>query len=188
MDKMTASRMTGGNPGKKRSVADFYPTPPDVTQALMNAIHIPLCSKVWEPACGEGHMVRVLRDNGLDVTATDIMTGTDFLAAQKPMGTEWIITNPPFSLAEEFIRKCLQHKVPFALLLKSQFWHAKKRYDLFLEHKPAYVMPLTWRPDFCFMERKEGERAAPLMDVCWCVWSGAPLFTQYQPLRRPEGI
>ena len=60
MDKMTATRLTGGNPGQKRKETDYYPTPADVTQALLDFIHIPAGTKVWEPACGGGHMVRVL--------------------------------------------------------------------------------------------------------------------------------
>lgn len=54
MDKVTATRMTGGNPGKKRSVTDYYPTPADVTQALLDMLLIPPGTKVWEPACGGG--------------------------------------------------------------------------------------------------------------------------------------
>ena len=185
MDEVTATRMIGGTPGKKRSMADYYPTPADVTQALLDMLLIQPGTKVWEPACGGGHMVQVLEANGLKVTATDIETGTDFLTAELPEGTEWIITNPPFSLANEFIETCIKHKRPFALLTKSQFWHAKKRYDLFLHHPPRWILPLTWRPDFNFLDRKEGERGNSLMDVCWCVWDGAPVFTHYMPLRRP---
>lgn len=182
MDSLQASRICGGNTAYKRNASDYYPTPWDVTQALLDYIHIPTGAKVWEPACGKGHMVQVLEANRLCVTGTDIATGTDFLTAEMPKGTEWIITNPPFSLAEEFIETGIRHNRPFALLLKSQFWHARKRYDLFLNHKPAYVLPLTWRPDFLFQGRGKG---SPLMDVCWCVWYGDPLFTQYVPLRRP---
>ena len=186
MDEVTATRMIGGTPGKKRSMADYYPTPADVTQALLDFIHIPAGTNVWEPACGGGHIVRVLEANRLKVTGTDIETGTDFLTAELPEGVRWIITNPPFSMATEFIETCARHNRPFALLMKSQFWHARKRYDLFLEHPPRYVLPLTWRPDFNFLDRKEGERGSPLMDVCWCVWDGMPAFTQYVPLRKPE--
>lgn len=187
MDKQTASRLTGGNPEGKRSEVDFYPTPPEATQALLDFINIPAGTTVWEPACGQGHMVEVLERNGLDVAATDLQTGTDFLEAGRPLGVRWIITNPPFSLSEQFIRRAAEHKVPFAFLLKSQYWHAAKRMKLFLEVPPRYILPLTWRPDFKFLERKEGEKGSSLMDVCWCVWDGDPVFTQYIPIRKPEG-
>lgn len=36
---------------------------------------------IWEPACGENHMVDVIRENGYKVIGTDILTGDDFLKA-----------------------------------------------------------------------------------------------------------
>jgi hypothetical protein len=51
------------------------------------------------------------------------------------------------------------------MLLKSQYWHAAKRHQLFNTHTPAYILPLTWRPDFMFGERG----GAPTMDVLWTV-------------------
>lgn len=40
---------------------------------------------------------------------------------------DWIITNPPFSLAEAFIRRAAELGKPFAFLLKSQYWNATCR-------------------------------------------------------------
>ena len=128
-------------------------------------------------------MSTVMRKNGLTVVETDISTGTDFLTADLPEGVHWIITNPPFSLSDKFIQKCVEHDRPFALLLKAQYWHAKKRFDLFRNNPPRYILPLTWRPDFLFKERGAG---SPLMDVMWCVWDGRAARTTYIPLWKPE--
>lgn len=184
---MLGSRIAGGNTAYKRVESDYYPTPPEATQALIDALLVgDMLHKeehIWEPACGDGHMVNVFQNNGFQVTATDILTGEDYLTAEKPDGVSWIITNPPFSLAEEFIHRSLKHNVPFAFLLKSQFWHAKKRFDLYYNHPPAYILPLTWRPDFLFKSRGKG---SPLMDVMWCVWiPGAEHSATYIPLRKP---
>lgn len=184
MNDLLGSRIAGGNTAYKRSESDFYPTPPEVTEALLNFLLLPCSQKIWEPACGEGHMVDAISKRGYDVIGTDINTGVDFLTAEIPNGVDWIITNPPFSHAEQFIRRCVEHKKPFALLLKSQYWHAKKRLELFREHPPAYVLPLTWRPDFLFKQRGSG---SPLMDVMWCVWTVRDLGqTVYEPLSKPE--
>lgn len=185
MNDLIGSRICGGNTAYKRNAVDFYPTPPEVTKALVNFTRIPKGTKVWEPACGEGHMVEVLEQYGLDVIGTDIQEGTDFLKANIPDGIEWIITNPPFSLAADFIRKSAEHGVPFAMLLKSQYWHAAKRYDLFRSITPSYVLPLTWRPDFLFKTRGSG---SPLMDVMWCVWLPGKYFTEFIPLRKPDSM
>ena len=185
MESITASQMIGGNPEKKRSATDFYPTPDEVTETLIYAIQPnPETTNIWEPACGDGRMVRCLERIGpYEVVGTDISTGHDFLKINEvPDGCNWIITNPPFSLAEEFIRHAHELNIPFAFLLKSQLWHAKKRYDLFTQCPPDYIFPLTWRPDFLF----GASSGAPLMDVMWCVWlrnSRYPL-TRYVPLKK----
>ena len=61
MDSLQASRIAGGNTAYKRAASDFYPTPPVVTFALMKFLSLEKGEKIWEPACGDGHMVRVWR-------------------------------------------------------------------------------------------------------------------------------
>ncbi len=184
MDSKQASRICGGNTAYARYASDFYPTPPEATQALLDFLKLPYGTIIWEPACGEGHMVNAMEGRGYTVIGTDILqTETDFLTAKIPSNSvEWIITNPPFSLAEQFIRKCKEHNKPFALLLKSQYWHAAKRVSLFSEITPSHVLPLTWRPDFLFKTRGSG---SPLMDVIWCVWEQGSKDTKYIPLQKP---
>lgn len=184
LKNLIGSKICGGNPAGTRSVADFYPTPPEATQALLNFLNLEPGTTVWEPACGDGHMVKVLESNDLLVRATDITLGVDFLTTEDNT-SQWIITNPPFSIADKFIRKCAEYHVPFALLLKSQYWHASRRLCLFREIQPSYVLPLTWRPDFCFKERGGG---SPVMDVLWCVWEPGVTHTTYIPLERPQKV
>ena len=183
----------GGNGAKARKASDLYPTPPEVTVALMRFLKLPAGTDVWEPACGQGDMVETLRNCGMLVYGTDIRSGQDFLKTYGPHYTDksidWIITNPPFSLAEEFIRHAAEIGKPFAMLLKAQYWHAAKRAQLFREIPPSYVLPLTWRPDFLFKERNGKKGASPLMDVMWCVWLTPQMQgvqTVFKPLMRPE--
>ena len=181
MSKLQASCIVGGrSPRYKRAASDFYPTPAEVTTALLEFLKLPAGTIIWEPACGENHMVDVMRCAGYEVVATDIQSGTDFLTTDCA-DCDWIITNPPFSLAEQFIYRCIQHKKPFALLLKSQYWHAKKRLTLFRRYPPSFVCPLTWRPDFTGKQRGGGN---PLMDMMWVVWGGTH-DTRYVPLEKP---
>lgn len=168
---------------RRRPITDFYPTPDNVTQSLINFLNLDTSNLVWEPACGQGHMVKVFLENGFKVKGTDIQQGIDFLTQTKLLG-DWIITNPPFVLAESFIRKSyeLQPK-GFAFLLKSQYWHATKRKLLFDTIRPSFVLPLTWRPDFLF--GKKG--GAPTMEVLWTVWiKNLNQNTVYQLLERPK--
>lgn len=170
-----------------REGTDFYPTPADVTHSLLDYLQLEPGTRIWEPACGEGHISEVLKARGYVVHSTDLhergygMGLVDFLEVPKVSSNEWIITNPPFSQAETFICHALTLGIPFAFLLKGQFWHAAKRRALFEAHRPSHVLPLTWRPDFLF-GRKGG---SPTMEAAWTVWQPQPTnFTLYIPLPR----
>lgn len=187
MDSLQASRISGGNSARGRRQSDFYPTPPEATVALLQFLNLPKNTTIWEPAAGEGDMSDVLQTYFETIYTTDILDGTDFLKSSID-AADWIITNPPFSLAEDFIRRAAKIEKPFAFLLKSQYWHASKRTALFDEIPPSYILPLTWRPDFFFKERENGNGGSPLMDVMWCVWLTPwmrNVQTIYRPLPRP---
>lgn len=185
MDNLQGSRITGGNSKYGRNSSDFYPTPPDVTIALIENLLIPASAKIWEPACGTGKMADVLKEYGYCVESSDILeTGygkvQDFLTATN-CDCDWIITNPPFSLAEQFIRKANDFGCRYAFLLKAQYWNAAKRCSLFEETHPSKIFPLTWRPDF--LDKKRGG-GSPLLDMMWCVWDGSNKETTFRPISR----
>jgi hypothetical protein len=137
-------------------------------------------------------MVRALQDIGAIVDSNDLYPyrgfgpGFDFMERKPHDGYDWIITNPPFAQAEAFIRHALAwDSFGVAMLLKSQYWHAARRYALFIEHPPTAIMPLTWRPDFLFGSKG----GAPTMEVAWSLWiRGYDGPTQYIPLPKPKGI
>lgn len=194
--KQESLQLTGGNFKGDRRELDFYPTPPEVTQALCDFLNdycvLESGRQVWEPACGGMDMAKVLSDNGYAVNATDIQQGVDFLNQKTAYGHyDAIITNPPFDASESFIRHALSLSPVVCMLLKSQYWHAAKRIKLFKQHVPSYVLPLTWRPDFLFKERiNAGKKGAPTMEVAWTVWRTSEDYrnclTQYIPLEKPQ--
>jgi hypothetical protein len=176
---------------ESRRAHDFYPTPPDVTVALMKYVKLPMGVNVWECAAGNGMMAKTLEALGYTVESTDIRTegvygrgGVDYLKAEPfPNNQYAIITNPPFAHSGAFIRKALNEEVSFvAMLLKSQYWHAKTRIPLFREFPPSYILPLTWRPNF---DTSRG--SAPTMEVQWTVWLSwtKGQETKYDLLERP---
>lgn len=174
----------------ERKPADLYPTPVDGTESIIPVLevmreHMDLASndqcRVWEPACGDGRMARVLDWHGFNVFGSDFREtpgygfgGIDFLKDQ-PRTTgliphdsfDIIVSNPPFSLAEQFIRRALSITPNVAMLLKATYWNAASRLPFFVEHRPAFVLPLTWR--LAFLESERGK--SPLMDCIWVVWS-----------------
>lgn len=171
-----------GQPGDRaRRKLDYYPTPPNVTAALMEFLQLTPC-KIWECASGTGSMSKVIRLYGHDVIETDIITGNNYLYTQR--SCDAIITNPPFNLADQFIYKAVQECRLVAFLLKSQYWHSRSRQKLFLQYPPTFVLPLAWRPDF--LEKERGNKGKPTMECAWSVWIHDEPGVYYIPLQRPE--
>lgn len=174
-------KIIGANGNRREN--DFYPTPPECTYALLDYLRqnflLRSTDTIWEPACGSNAMVDVMTCQGYPVIATEITQGQDFLEYEMQDHFDWIITNPPFSLSEKFIKRCIEHGKPFALLLKSQHWHSAKRRDLFHSHPPLFVLPLTWRPDFT-------GKGSSMLDMVWTVWVGNSKSTYYEPLAKPK--
>src|SRR5689334_8993022 len=95
---------------------DCFETPRYATQLLVPYIPKSI-NVIWECAAGNGRIAKVLLQNGFGVAATDLKQGINFLDDDYPENYDAIITNPPFSLKEEFFRQCLKYDLPFALLI-----------------------------------------------------------------------
>lgn len=193
-DHSIASAVVTSMKTHKRKAADFYPTPPDVTVALMRWLDLEGVEVIWEPACGDGAMSVVLEAYAGRVISSDLRPdsgygrgGVNFLATAPDEGMEfrpdWIISNPPFNLAAKFIEHALSITPNVAMLLKATYWNAKSREKLFRDHPPSHILPLTWRP--AFLEAERG--SSPLMDVMWVVWKEGCTETRFEPLLRPPG-
>lgn len=121
---------------------DLYETPAEATNALLRH-EATLGSCIWEPACGPGAIVALLRAKGKTVIATDLVdygcpsaaAGVDFLMEHKaPPGVHSIVTNPPFKLADEFVRKGLELVPTVVMLLRLAFLEGACRADLHRNH------------------------------------------------------
>lgn len=95
---------------ENREKDDFYATDPAAVAALL--AQEKFVGGIWEPACGQGHISRVLMTQGYDVTSTDLidrgygMGGVDFLFEPEMRGfCQNIVTNPPFKFALDFMKK-----------------------------------------------------------------------------------
>ena len=125
------------HPHAERGV-DLYETPDVAVEALLRVEHLP--ARIWEPACGPGRIVRVLRAHGHEVHASDLIDyGTDptahygrnFLAEQEaPEGYECILTNPPYQLAEEFVAHALKLCPRVIMLLRTAFLESDRRTNI----------------------------------------------------------
>lgn len=121
----------------------LYETPACATKALLRVEPLPY--RIWEPCAGRGAIARILRDRGHDVIASDIMAYEgrdrqiaapfDFLEARRaPFGREAIVTNPPFKLANEFIRHGLTLVPKVVVLLRLAALEGAGRSDIIDHH------------------------------------------------------
>jgi hypothetical protein len=157
---------------------DLYETPAVAVQALLRREYIP--SVIWEPACGPGAIVRVLRAAGRQVYATDLVdyaspdqdnAGWDFLSErQLPIGTEAIITNPPFKNAGEFVAHALE-LCPFVImLLRLAFLESERRRNVLDKGTLARVHVFRKRLPMMHRQNWEGPKANSGMAFAWFVW------------------
>jgi len=168
--------MLGGS-GYERCGGDVYHTESWVTKALLDRVK--LRGLVWEPACGRGDMADVLTDAGYSVMISDIAgdalgckgaASADFLTHSSPGdGLFSIVTNPPYQLAEPFIRHAIRltqragGKV--AMLLRNEYDCASGRVDLFECEPFALKLVLTKRPRWAALHT-----ASPRHNFSWFVW------------------
>lgn len=160
-----------------RKPADLYPTPTDCVTSLLPHVQalLPVKARVLEPACADGQISKALREAGYQTVDFDIRTdiawgqgGVDFLDKANFDGEmfDCVWTNPPFNLAEAFIRRSVELADVVIMLLKSNYFHTKGRKRLFEDTQPFAEYKLTWRP--AFLESERGR--SPLMDCSWFVW------------------
>lgn len=174
------------NLGYERKPADLYETREEwITEGLIKHIVkppfnlIPDKKKtlVWEPACGSGKMAKVLNRH-FYVSATDLYDygygegGHDFFEWQQSC-VDAIITNPPYSMATEFLAHALKLIEPIqgvvCMLMRQDFDSASTRKHLFEGHSAfAKKLTLTSRP--WWFEKKLGDKQ-PFFNYAWYCYS-----------------
>jgi hypothetical protein len=183
---MTVNLATGSAqaPHSERGL-DLYETPPEAVRALL-AVE-PVSQMVWEPACGPGAIVRVLRESGRTVLATDLVDwgcpdsqfDVDFLAEREaPAGVGAIVTNPPFKLANEFAAHAIKLVPEVHMLMRGAFlegmrWYRPEetKHGLGLRDHLARVWMFAPRLPFMHRHGYEGKKnSSSAMPFAWFVF------------------
>lgn len=169
----------------ERKAHDFYPTgQPEAIRALLraDAERIYACGSVWEPACGDGAMVREIRAAGIPCCASDLIDRgcpdswqADYFTCLRSR-CRAIITNPPYNLinARDGHGRWLRHTLEmpgwdYLALLLSWDWPAARANGLgeLLDAQPfSYCYLLRWKLDFT------GQGSPPQRNA-WFVWDRA---------------
>jgi hypothetical protein len=123
---------------------DFYPTPSKVVDLILQELDPDPEISFGEPCRGN----RVIYDRVpyFNKQWAELSDGVDFL--KTPMHVDLQVTNPPFSLAEEFLEKSLKEADTVVYLLRLNFLGSQKRYEFWQRHQPTHLFVLSERPSF----------------------------------------
>ena len=132
------------------------------------------CMSVWEPACGSGNISKALISKGYNVFSSDLynygygMTGVDFLKVSKKFDV--IITNPPYSLAEQFIERSLEHASIVVMLLRLSFLEGQGRARGLWKHHPPHRVYICGRRPSMYKVNHIGKKNGGFVAYAWYVW------------------
>ena len=184
--RLSGGQLAGGNSTSEKAENDFYATDPKTVdlfmeKALKDGLFQDMQNqKIWECACGNGNIAEVLKSYFPESTiqATDLVDrgygigNVDFLKSTST--AQMIITNPPFSLMNDFIQQGLKltekYLVFFAKIQTLEGIERKKM----LEKSPlkyVYVhstRQATWKSGQ--PRDNKGKKWATTMFLAWFVW------------------
>ncbi len=161
----------------EREENDYYATEPRAVELLLEQEKFN--NNIWECACGEGHISKVLKDKGYNVISTDLIfrgygdwKPYDFLKCNAKNQDLDIITNPPYKNAKEFVEKALEtiktgNKV--AMFLKLTFLEGQARKRLFEENPPKIVYVASGRLN-CAKNGEFEKYKSSAVAYAWYIW------------------
>ena len=186
MEKKIAkgASLAGASTTRERVENDYYATPTSSTEALLEKVEFK--GDFLEPCVGGGHIAEVIKkyypknkvygldlvDRGYPNTIVADFFEYDF----NNQKFDSIVTNPPYSLAQEFLEKSmtiLNENGKIAMFLKIQFLEGVKREKMFKKFPPKYVYVFTkrqnpWRNGSSLDEN--GKPWSSTMCFAWFIW------------------
>lgn len=176
--------MSSTNRGTGRREHDFYATPEWCTKALFEHMDEFSRRPVLDPCAGDGAILKVAQGFGLETHGIEIRdvpappgvlswNVSDAIehARKVPNAAHWasminLVTNPPYSLAQEFIEAWRDRVALSAWLLRLNFLGSQKRAEWFRQRPPSRVLILPRRPSFT-------GGATDSCEYAWMVWGSA---------------
>jgi hypothetical protein len=156
---------------------DLYETPDVAVHALLRVESLP--QYIWEPACGPGRIVNVLRSAGHTVVGSDLVDYGDpthfyrrnFLSESKaPDRCQVILTNPPYKLANQFVAHALELCPRVVMLLRLAFLESSRRNAILDGGRLARVHVFRNRLPMMHRAGWNGPRATSSIPFAWFSW------------------
>lgn len=149
----------------KRRENDFYPSPEWTVKVLLSRLKMRPDDTFLEPARGDGAIYDLIELESKKWA--ELSMGVDYLNPEGDLSADVIITNPPFLLFEEFIKRAIDRDLKprgtVALLLRVNALGAHIRYDFWSKYPVTHMLTLTPRPTFTGGGTDSSEYA-------WFIW------------------
>lgn len=109
---------------------EFY-TPEYAVAPILK--YLPKDSFVWCPFdTDDSHFVKMIKQAGHLVAHTHLKYGADFMSTTPLYGVTHIISNPPYSIKTEVLKRCFDLGIPFAMLVGIVgLFESQRRFDMF---------------------------------------------------------
>ena len=176
---LKGTSLVGTSTSRDRVENDYYATQQSSVEDLLLKENVH--GRVLEPCVGGGHIADVLKTVADRVDCTDLVDrgydGTvvlDFLEQNVSPIYDWVITNPPYKLAQDFIEQSLRATKDgghVAMFLKIQFLEGNKR-KLFFEETPPKTVDV-------FSKRQNPLRNGEALDEKGKPWSSTMCFAWF---------
>ena len=154
-------------------------TPIYAIEPLLN--YIPKHVKIWECTdFGSSNITKVLRENGWEVISTH-KDNFNFLTDTPDFDYDMIITNPPYTLKDEFIERCYSYGKPFALLLPITSLEGVKRGAMFRENGLELIV-LDKRVNYM------NEKKSNWFNTSWFCWKMLNKELNFEQLKTDNQI
>jgi DNA-directed RNA polymerase subunit RPC12/RpoP len=163
--------MSATNRGAVRNEADFYKTPDKTIDLFFDNFTL-TSGMILEPCAGDGAIIKAIvraiqknnwdyryiianeiraeeRDNLIN-SGADLVVISDFIKDGKITDASTIISNPPYSLAQEVIEHCFEiaPNAEVIMLLRLNFLGSGKRKSFFNKYPVTQLYTLSERPSF----------------------------------------
>lgn len=180
---LSGTSLSGTSTTRERVEDDYYATPYVGTQMLLD--NVDFTGNFLEPCVGGGHIADVIKKyyDKADVLGSDLVDRgypntlvADFLTYDFDRKFDNIITNPPYSLAQEFLEKGMEvvnNNGKIAMFLKIQFLEGAKRREMFKNYPPKYIYVFTKRQNPWRNGSQVDEKGKPwssTMCFAWFIW------------------
>ncbi len=151
---------------------DAYQSAAWMTHFLLERTPVPFHGEIFEPCCGEGAISNAFKQRGYKVLTADINPAcnpdivADYLESDYGDDwTDWVVTNPPFSLAYPMLLKAIREaRIGVAFLLRMSFQEPTEERGEWLEANP--VTGRITLPRYSFT----GNGKSDMVTTEWMIW------------------